>query len=95
MAVLVMRTPESLARPGGAGRHVGGRLGRDGLPATGTITLVQVDPRRVRFDWWQFDMVVGVRKHLTVRRYLPTAVAALGKDVACDIGVRTDLTRKN
>src|SRR5262249_46014217 len=77
----------------GAGRHVGGRLGGDGLAAVRTITLVQVVPCRPRPDWRDLDMVVGVREHLTLMRYLPTAITALGKDVANDIGVRTELAR--
>jgi len=39
---------------GGAGRHVGGRLARDGLPASGTIGAVQVEPRRDGPDGRQF-----------------------------------------
>jgi len=68
-------------------------LGGDGLAAVRTITLVQVVPCRPRPDWRDLDMVVGVREHLTLMRYLPTAITALGKDVANDIGVRTELAR--
>jgi hypothetical protein len=65
----------------GTGRHIGGGLSRDGLPTAGTITAVQVGPRSDRLDWGQLYMVVSVCEHLTLGRYLPTAGAALGKDV--------------
>src|SRR5690348_9120273 len=38
-------------------------------------------------------MVVGVREYLPLVRHLPTAVAALGEDVARYVGVRTELAR--
>jgi hypothetical protein len=38
-------------------------------------------------------MIVGVREHLTGGRYLSTTVTAFGKDVARDVGVRTELAR--
>src|SRR5262249_61053801 len=74
----------------GAGRDGGGRFGGDVLPAAGTITLVQVVPCRPRPDWGDLDVVVGVREHLTFERYLPAARAALGKEVAGHIRVRTE-----
>jgi hypothetical protein len=40
-----------------------------------------------------FYMVVSVREHLTPARHLSTAGAALGKDVARHVGVRTELAR--
>src|SRR5215813_668528 len=75
----------------GAWWHVGGWLGGDGLPTAGAITLVQVVPCRPRPDWRDLDVVVGVREHLTFERYLPAARAALGKEVAGHIRVRTEL----
>jgi hypothetical protein len=63
------------------------------VPAARTITAVQVNAGRDGLDWGYFDVIVGVREHLTGRVELRTAVAALGKDVARNIGVRTQLTR--
>jgi len=60
----------------GAWWHVGGRLGGDGLPAAGTITLVQVVPCRPRPDWRDLDMIVGAREHLTFEGYLSTVQRA-------------------
>src|SRR6516165_3970925 len=64
---------------------------RTRLGSCSTITLVQVVSRRPRSDWGDLDVVVGVREHLTFERDLPAALAALGKEVAGHIGVRTEL----
>src|SRR5262249_46588502 len=65
-----------------------------GMSAGGlAVTVVQVVPCRPRPDWGDLDVVVGVREHLTLERYLSTAVAPLGKGVAGHVGVRTELAR--
>ena len=75
----------------GAGRHVGGRLGGDGIAAAATIGAVQVDPRRHRLDRRQFHVVIGAREHLVGGAQFRAAGAALGVDIARRVGVGAEL----
>ena len=50
---------------------------------------MQVDACRDGLDGRQIDMIVGVREHLPDGRYLRAAIAALGEDIACRVGART------
>ena len=63
-----------------AGRHVGGRLGRNRPLAARAGAAMQLDARGHRFDGRQIDVIVGVHVRLIGRRQPLTAGAELGID---------------